>query len=564
MLYMLTVNAGKYGYSGRKRKYTLILGGAFSAMTACGFALDRVGSVPYANVLFLISVVLYARVFSFVLCMFWSFLEKAEIQLAADREVRKAGGKRYVILDLLLGKPWLCMAVLVVCWLPCYLSIFPGNFIYDATKEYNQVIQGYSGEFPLLHSVLITKLISAIYQWTGSYNIGIAVFVIGQMLLLAALFSAILRTFHKDGINSNVLYAMLGYYALFPVIHLLVTCSTRDVMFSGFIVYTMLMIYRMFRNTEAFFSKIRNPVCCSIVFALTILSRNNNAGKLGVVVVVLFGLLLFMVFRKRNSKGARVLLVVPLCSYILLSCMLSAACQPFVPAEKKSSLSIMTQPIVRAYSMYKEQWTEEEIQKFEECFYVNHLQYVDVNADSTKYYLNDQADMMSFLRFWLKIGAKYPGCYADAILANTRQMWFPDSVIDGYVKIGAYTSDKSYFYFAKHIEEPGTYEGKNSYILDVYQKLALDISFEKVPVISMLFSIGFMVWMVLNCCAYVMYRKAVDLYGSLSVILLYTVCSAFVPLVLLRYFSALYFAFPFIVIFMLQPMNGKMDTVQMD
>ena len=550
---VLMVNAAKYGYHGRKKKYTRVLGLIFSGFTACGFALDRGGNVPYTNILFWISVVLYTHVYSIALCLLWSFLERVEKLLETDNKAEKDGRWYYTLLALLIHKPLICILLFLMCWFPCYLSIFPGNFVFDATKEYNQVIQGYSGDFPLLHSALLTKTMFAMYQLTNSYNAGIAVFVIGQMILLAALFWNILKTFYEDGVNRKVLWLLLGYYTLFPVIHLLVTTSVRDVMFSGLVVYSMLMTYRMFRNRVEFFEKRINPIYSSIVFTLTVLSRNNNAGKLGMGIVLLYSVFFWLLFRKKNEKGARTLLIVPICSYILLGGVLTAICQPLVPAAKGSSLSVMTQPIARAYSMNVDRWSEEEVQEFEEYFFVNGMQYVDVNADMTKYRFKEEADMTSFLKFWLKIGLKYPDCYADAILANTRQMWFPDSVIDGYVKVGAYTEDKSYFYFAKYIEPPGTYEGKLSPVLDFYQKIALYISFERIPVISMLFSIGFMVWMVLNCCAYVIYRKATDLYCSLGIILLYVACSAFVPLVLLRYFAALYFAFPFTIVYTLQP-----------
>jgi len=129
-------------------------------------------------------------------------------------------------------------------------------------------------------------------------------------------------------------------------------------------------------------------------------------------------------------------------------------------------------------------------------------------------------------------------------------MWFPDSVIDGYAVRGMirnYTKD--YFYFGKQVEEIGSRCNWLPSVFSFYEKLGLYISFEKIPLISMLFSVGFQVWILLHCILYAAYRKARPLFGPLFILSVYTLCCAFVPLVLVRYFGALYFVFPMILVF---------------
>ena len=172
----------------RKKKYTNVLGFFFSAFTGCGFAIRETGGVPYTSAGFLISVLLYTRVFAILLRAFWTFLGKAEVYLSQENDLKRGQNFASKIADAILSVPALGAAVLLLCWLPCYLAIFPGNFVYDATGEYNQIINGYNGNYPILHSVLITRIMSLMYAWTGSYNAGIAVFTIAQMILLAILF----------------------------------------------------------------------------------------------------------------------------------------------------------------------------------------------------------------------------------------------------------------------------------------------------------------------------------------------------------------------------------------
>ena len=133
-------------------------------------------------------------------------------------------------------------------------------------------------------------------------------------------------------------------------------------------------------------------------------------------------------------------------------------------------------------------------------------------------------------------------------------MWFPASVIDGYQKAGAEAKfEKCYYNISGQNEEPVGHENFLPKVLNFYTKIGLYISYEKVPIISMLFSIGFQFWIVLNCLFYTIYRRNRQLYLPLAIIMGYTVISACVPLVLLRYFAAIFLSMPMLIIFTVQP-----------
>jgi len=85
-----------------------------------------------------------------------------------------------------------------------------------------------------------------------------------------------------------------------------------------------------------------------------------------------------------------------------------------------------------------------------------------------------------------------------------------------------------------------------------YRSVGLMISYEKIPLVSMFFSIGFQVWMLINALFFAVYRKAPYAWAPLAVLAVYTAASAMVPLVLLRYFAALFFAAPLVWMLMLQ------------
>ena len=218
-------------------------------------------------------------------------------------------------------------------------------------------------------------------------------------------------------------------------------------------------------------------------------------------------------------------------------------------------MSILAQPIVRTHALHGEEWTQEERAEFESYFNMETLEYVPQNADPAKgNLLVRYGNMRSFLKFWIKMGLRYPGCYLDAVLANTRQLWYPDTVVDGYTVRGIFPSyEKSYFYFGKYVEEIGSRMNWLPGVFGFYENVGLQISFERIPIVSMLFSIGFHVWLLLHAVFYAVYRKAYRVLCPLSILVVYTVCCACVPLVLLRYFGALFLAFPFVAALTLCP-----------
>ena len=539
----------------RMKRYTLVLGFLFSAMTACGYALENHGYIPYGDVKYLAVIAAYGGAISALLRIIWKRLERTEKALS-ESEAAMSGLER--IVHGVLRHPAVVMLLLFVCWLPCYISTFPGNFVYDATAEYYQMTKGYDGDFPMLHSALIVRLIAYAYALTGSHNTGIAIYVIVQMALLAALFAFMLCDLHRLGISCLPLGAMLVYYAASPVIAILATCTVRDVMFGALLMYAVFLLYVMYRDKKAFFSSPIRPAVLGVVLVLTLFSRNNNAGMLMAIAFGLVGLLIGWSAGKENRRGRRVLWGAMILCWAFLGAALPVLCRPMNPPTTGAAISLMTQSISRAYIEKQDLWTEKEKDAFARFFEnTQNIAYNPENADLTKFnYIGKKEEFGDFFKLWTAVGLKCPACYLDAILANTRQMWFPDCVIDGYMYndpeyLKRY--EKSYFHFGDEIDAPGEHLLLLPQVRAYYNRIAQKISFERIPVISMLFSIGFQFWLLLNCCFYAAYKRMRVLYMPLAVILVYMLLGMCVPLVLVRYFCMIFFAAPLIIIFTLQP-----------
>ena len=102
---------------------------------------------------------------------------------------------------------------------------------------------------------------------------------------------------------------------------------------------------------------------------------------------------------------------------------------------------------------------------------------------------------LGFWKLWLKTGISHAGTYINAWLYTSYGFWYPDTVIDVYSGIQRYTfTYGESTYFGYETELPGIRESKIPWLNEIYRKLSLEITQQKIPVISMLFSPGFMFW----------------------------------------------------------------------
>ena len=528
----------------------------FAVMTAIGFTLERQGTVDYGAWQLWCAISVYAHLYARILSLIACGIQKAQPKLK----------KSVPVVDFIVGKWYIVLPALLICWLPCYLAMYPGNFVYDATKEYNQLQNGWLQDLPMLHSVLITGLLRWSEETTGHVNTGIAIFTALQMALLAGMYTHMLCKFRKLGANGFVLLGALVYCALFPGVHILVSSTVRDVLFAGLVTYSVFLLWLMGRDVKGFLGSWWKPIGPALIVVLAVLARNNNAAKVMPWLLAAVALLLFFVGGKKGWKGALAFGVTALCSFFVLSALLTGICTDAKAPSRNASKALMTQSIARAYTLEGENWEAEEKLKMAGFFNLDKMKYVAESGDTTKgkLKLTSYEKEQEFTQFWLEMGKKYPAIYADAILLNTRAAWFPGAVMDGYQesKTASYPKyDKCWFYVGDAIEEPGVLESKWPKLHDFYQDIALRISYEKVPLVSLLFSTAFHFWLVLACLCVAVVTKARQLYLPLFVLVAYTLISMAVPIMLLRYFAALLLAFPFVLVAMLQPNIGKEDLL---
>ena len=530
----------------RELVLTHIFGFMLSCMTAIGSAVGNTGKFLPAGAALCLSILIYTHVFACAVSLLWSKLGRFHVIERNASASRLNGWISYAV-----SRPWIVMLILIACWLPCYIALFPGGFSYDMAVEFEQQYSIYSSDFPRLHTVLIIGFINAAHSLFGSYNAGIAIYAGIQMTLFSALFTYMLVSFYRRGVRRAFILFFAAYFALFPVIHLIVTHTGRDTLFAGLLTFLVFLMYQIACDAKEFFASAFKPVLLGAVLSLTLLSRNNSGEFL--MLLLLVGLNLFVLLKSRrlkmNLKGIKLFCISNVAVFALLSLVLAAICRPMSPANPRASMSLVGQTFVRAYIDEPEKWSAQEKAAFAHYVRMEDFRYCPECADYSKNLLQNikgGKNTVAFVKMWLKMGIKCPRSYFNAIAAQTRYIWYPDSLIDGYVRAEIYKTEKCYF--VTGVEKPGTRvplwpEGE-----EFYRKIGKDVSFEKIPVLSMIFSIGFQYWLLLNCLFYAVYRRRKKLLIPLAVIFVYLAFCFFIPLVIMRYFMPLFLLFPLTVI----------------
>ncbi len=94
---------------------------------------------------------------------------------------------------------------------------------------------------------------------------------------------------------------------------------------------------------------------------------------------------------------------------------------------------------------------------------------------------------------------------------------------------------------------------------DIYYNISRETTINKIPIISMMFSLGAMFWGVLICLWYNIYKKRKTILVILSLILLLQLTVLLGPMVLVRYVLILFFAFPLLLAFCLNGNKFKIE-----
>ena len=513
----------------------------FSTAILFGARLDSVENVDVGDAALWIQLVTFAVLFTGMVCLLWRLLDSSvKRRPKGERRIsqiitavnKKIGGYADILSFLFL----------LLCWLPVFLAVYPGFFVYDAQDEYIQVAtRVFSTHHPLVHVLLLGGMICGVHKLTDSYNLGIACYMVFQMVLAAGIFTFLFSYLRKKGVTRVLRLIGIVWLGLFPTVVMFTLCSAKDALFT--LALLLLLVCLLEMGTEAAFFESKGWQSLFVVSGMGMMLLRNNGFY---AFLVMIPVLLFL--QKKRRGRLLFLAVCAVAGCMLVNGGLKAALHAD-DSEYQELLTVPIQQLARTYKYAPEVFSEEDREVLYEILDEEALSlYTPRLSDPVKYRFSNEAfarDKGKYAKLWLRAGLKKPLIYLNAWWMTSYGFWYPDTVINVYGGNTVFTfTYKDNSYFGYEVEQPGVRESKIPWLDEVYRKLSLEVWKEKVPVVSWLFSPGAMFWLYAFLFAWLLSRGRYELLYPFLPIFLIWLTVLLGPTYLPRYVLFFWYALP--------------------
>lgn len=513
----------------------------FSTAILFGARLDSVENVDVGDAALWIQLVTFAVLFTGMVCLLWRLLDSSvkrrpkgerRISQIITAVAEKIGGYADILSFLFL----------LLCWLPVFLAVYPGFFVYDAQDEYIQVAtRVFSTHHPLVHVLLLGGMICGVHKLTDSYNLGIACYMVFQMVLAAGIFTFLFSYLRKKGVTRVLRLIGIVWLGLFPTVVMFTLCSAKDALFT--LALLLLLVCLLEMGTEAAFFESKGWQSLFVVSGMGMMLLRNNGFY---AFLVMIPVLLFL--QKKRRGRLLFLAVCAVAGCMLVNGGLKAALHAD-DSEYQELLTVPIQQLARTYKYAPEVFSEEDREVLYEILDEEALSlYTPRLSDPVKYRFANETfarDKGKYAKLWLRVGLKKPLIYLNAWWMTSYGFWYPDTVINVYGGNTVFTfTYKDNSYFGYEVEQPGVRESKIPWLDEVYRKLSLEVWKEKVPVVSWLFSPGAMFWLYAFLFAWLLSRGRYELLYPFLPIFLIWLTVLLGPTYLPRYVLFFWYALP--------------------
>ncbi len=424
---------------------------------------------------FLLSFVGYAVLFRYLIALFLGLYQKAARSPWGPAKIERFLGEKSFRNVFVL---------LLVLWAPVIILSYPANLCADFLGQIDQGlgIINYSAHHPLFHTLLASGIVRFGILVTGSPDAGLFLYILLQAAALAAGLAGTAARLAKRRVFCSLRVAAVCVYVFAPVYSNIVSTAIKDVPFMAAFIWYILLLEDLVTEGIAG-RKPRYWVRLVLVQALVGLLRNN-----GIYVVVLTGVLLAFVYRKRAGAGKRWLLPLCMAALPLVICLAGNTAMTLgLSADRGSAgemLSVPFQQTARYLQLYRGELTAEERDAIEGVLTDVDLvagRYNPDSADPVKaLYLKDSGigRLAAYFKVWAAGFFKHPAVYLEAFFAHTYG-WFDPGVANAI----RYEAESDLF------RNGGLIPGVDKVLLFVYRFA------EYIPFLAVLENVGVYTWL---------------------------------------------------------------------
>ena len=412
---------------------------------------------------------------------------------------------------------WKVFVILTVVYGLVVLVCYPGALCWDTIGQIEQVVlgTGYSAHHPLAHTLLVGGLTKLGYLIFGAYEPGLFLYMILQVVMLAAALSATVAVLAARKVRFGWLAGLTALYCISPIYSNIVSVAIKDVPYCAFVVgYGICFVLLL--ETPEYIKNKKFLICFVLMQVGAILFRNN-----GLPMVFLSGLGAFVyLFRKYTWKerlqyclaGFAVSIVIGKLITLLLMQATGA-----VEGGAGEMFSIPFQQTARYLQLYGGEISQEERAAIEAVFgpaeHVAAVYDPDISDPVKALYDKNSTteELMAYFGAWAKGLIKHPVVYVEAFLAHVYG-WFTPGVSNGIrYEVADYDS----------VFRPGVFSSAQKIVLFMYRFA------DRLSLLSILQNVGAYVWGLFFLAYYQYKEKKVGLlYGGLPLWVSLLVCMA--------------------------------------
>lgn len=261
---------------------------------------------------------------------------------------------------------------------------------------------------------------------TGSFNAGVAVYTILQMIICALIFSYMITYIYEKIRVYPVLILSVLFISFHPTIILQVMSATKDTWFMAFFILSIVLSLELLEKPNVFLHKPINCFGWIMSIVLMVIFRNNCIYALPFLLLFLF------LFIKREKKRFMCLALVFGIVFLLYKCV-------FVPnvitakTDGREMLSVPIQQLMRIYNTETADIELEEREMIEKLIGERGREYYDPK-------ISDWPKVQLDMDYYKDNSSKVNGMYIDLIkrnlklsiesfLENTCGFWYPFSTL---------------------------------------------------------------------------------------------------------------------------------------
>lgn len=519
---------------GRKVIFSCILGVVIAFCYVGGNMLDIYDAIDFYSMSFYLKWLgtsVPTTILVYIIFLLFQFAQEKHIFINKKGEECKQTDKL-----LLFGGT----VFLMICWLPAFFSIFPGAFSYDAYDEWLQVKTGMiTAHHPVAHVLLLGGLVEGLHNLTGNYNVGIAIYTLMQMGVLAMTLSYSVCFLKEMKLSKAVQLGSLGFYGISPVFGLFSINATKDVLFTAAELLFFIFIVRMLIKTDEFFK--RKSWCVGFVISTigTMILRNNGF-YVALILLVILGCVC-----RRHLKKYLILIALILIPYMIYTGPIYRT----LDVEKggvQEMLSVPIQQIARVYNYNIESIKEEDKELLYEYLTEESLMaYKSTVSDPVKTFFNKdyfKENKLDFFKLWCRLLIDNPSTYVNAFLTNTVDFWYPHAIVDGYKDAYGRSS-----YFDYRVAEPGEEKVYLPKLHEFYESISWDKEMQNKPFMFLVLSPGWYFVCALVIFGYFIAEKKYELVTASLVFILTFLTVLLGPVALVRYVLIFFMGMPLLV-----------------